>query len=112
LPKILAGDLSQAELLDILSPLLVEKKNARLVFQGTETGEIYIETGGTVRASTAVQPILSLSEVANKISMGGLNAQVRIKGKGEIGILAESIERMTISVKSAIERLQRKREAR
>jgi HAMP domain-containing protein len=61
---------------------------------------------------SVVQPILSLSEVANKISMGDLNAQVRVKGRGEIGVLAESIERMQISVKAAIERLQRKREAR
>jgi len=88
------------------------EKNGRLVFQGTEPGEISIETGGMVHAITAVKPILSLSEVANKISMGVPNAQVWIKGKGEIGILAESIERMPISVKSAIERLQRKREAR
>lgn len=56
-----------------------------------------------------VRPISHLSEVADKISMGDLNATVDVSAKGEIGVLARSIERMQTSVKAAIERLQKRR---
>lgn len=56
-----------------------------------------------------VRPIRHLSDVADKISMGDMNATVDIKEKGEIGVLAQSIERMQTSVKAAIERLQKRR---
>jgi hypothetical protein len=52
MPEIQVGDLSLADLLDILRPLLVEKRNGRVIFQGTETGEIYIEGGNMVHAIT------------------------------------------------------------
>jgi len=61
---------------------------------------------------SVIRPILYLAEVADKISMGELDTPIRIKAKGEVGVLAESIERMQTSVKTAIERLQKKREAR
>lgn len=61
---------------------------------------------------SVIRPILYLSEVADKISMGELDTPIRIKTKGEVGVLAESIERMQTSVKTAIERLQKRRETR
>jgi methyl-accepting chemotaxis protein len=61
---------------------------------------------------SVIRPILYLAEVADKISMGELDTPIRIKAKGEVGVLAESIERMQTSVKTAIERLQKRREAR
>jgi HAMP domain-containing protein len=63
-------------------------------------------------ARSVIHPIRYLSEVADKISMGELDTPVRIKGKGEVGVLAESIERMQTSVKAAIERLQKRKESR
>ena len=63
-------------------------------------------------SKSVIRPILYLSEVADKISMGELDTPIRIKAKGEVGVLAESIERMQTSVKTAIERLQKRREAR
>jgi HAMP domain-containing protein len=63
-------------------------------------------------ARSVIHPIRYLSEVADKISMGELDTEIRMKGKGEVGVLAESIERMQISVKAAIERLQKRREGR
>jgi HAMP domain-containing protein len=59
---------------------------------------------------SVIGPIRQLSEVANKISMGELDAPIEVKASGEVGVLAESIERMQTSVKAAIERLQRRRE--
>ena len=63
-------------------------------------------------SKSVIRPILYLSEVADKISMGELDTPIRIKAKGEVGVLAESIERMQTSVKTAIERLQKRRETR
>jgi HAMP domain-containing protein len=60
---------------------------------------------------SVILPIRHLSEVANKISMGDLDAPIAVKATGEVGVLAEAIERMQTSVKAAIERLQRRREA-
>jgi HAMP domain-containing protein len=61
-------------------------------------------------SSSVVKPIRQLSEIADRISMGDLKAVVTVKGKGEVRALAESIERMQVSVRAAIERLQRRRE--
>ena len=61
---------------------------------------------------SVVRPIRYLSEVADKISMGELDTPIQIKAKGEVGALAESIERMQTSVKAAIERLQKRKEVK
>jgi len=63
-------------------------------------------------ARSVIRPIRYLSEVADKISMGELDTPIQVKGKGEVGALAESIERMQTSVKAAIERLQKRKEGR
>jgi HAMP domain-containing protein len=63
-------------------------------------------------ARSVIRPIRYLSEVADKISMGELDTPIQIKEKGEVGVLAESIERMQTSVKAAIERLQKRKEGR
>jgi methyl-accepting chemotaxis protein len=56
-----------------------------------------------------VYPIHHLSEVADRISMGDLDTPIDLKAKGEVDVLAESIERMQASVRAAIKRLQRSR---
>ncbi|MBM4307865.1 MAG: HAMP domain-containing protein [Deltaproteobacteria bacterium] len=63
-------------------------------------------------ARSVIKPILYLAEVADKISMGELDTPVQVKARGEVAILAESIERMQTSVKAAIERLQKRREGK
>ncbi len=59
---------------------------------------------------SVIQPIRHLSDVADRISMGELDASIDFKAKGEVGILAESVGRMQASVKAAIERLQKRKE--
>jgi HAMP domain-containing protein len=59
-----------------------------------------------------IRPIRYLSQVADKISMGELDTPIQIKEKGEVGVLAESIERMQTSVRAAIERLQKRKEGK
>ncbi|MCK7467745.1 MAG: HAMP domain-containing protein [Desulfosudis oleivorans] len=57
-----------------------------------------------------IRPIRYLSDVADKISMGDLKTTIKVKTKGEVAVLAESIGRMQTSVKAAIDRLQRRKE--
>lgn len=62
-------------------------------------------------SSSVVRPIRLLSATADRIGLGDLKASVDLKGKGEVMLLAQSIERMQMSVRAAIERLQKRREA-
>ena len=57
-------------------------------------------------STSVVRPIRRLSDVADRISMGDLEATVAVEGKDEVAKLARSIERMRTSVKTAIERLE------
>lgn len=57
-----------------------------------------------------IRPIRYLSDIADKISMGDLKTTINVKARGEVAVLAESIERMQTSVKAAIDRLQRRKE--
>jgi predicted Zn finger-like uncharacterized protein len=50
-----------------------------------------------------------LSEVADRISVGELDAQVEVRSKDEVGELAEAISRMQDSLRLSIERLRRRR---
>ena len=50
--------------------------------------------------------IRRLSEVADRISIGELNAEIDVKSKDEIGELAEAISRMQDSLRLSIERLR------
>jgi predicted Zn finger-like uncharacterized protein len=55
--------------------------------------------------------IKHLSEVADRICVGELDAEVREMGKDEIGELATSIVRMRDSIRVSIERMRRRRKA-
>jgi methyl-accepting chemotaxis protein len=68
--------------------------------------------GGVVMAiflsQRLTQPIIRLTEAANRISLGELDDAIAVASDDEIGQLAESLERMRISLKQAIERLRRR----
>ena len=53
-------------------------------------------------------PIRKLTEVAEKISVGDMGAEIKIKSRDEIGNLAEAILRMQDSLRLAIDRLRRR----
>ncbi len=55
---------------------------------------------------SVVQPVLHLTEAANRISMGDMDIKISVDSKGEVGKLAESLERMRESLKAAILRLR------
>ena len=56
-----------------------------------------------------LKPINKLSEVANKISVGELNAEIDVSSEDEIGNLANSFERMRTSINMAFDRLKKRK---
>jgi C4-dicarboxylate-specific signal transduction histidine kinase len=54
-------------------------------------------------------PLAQLTDVADRISLGELDAKIRINRKDEMGDLAEAIRRMQTSLQTAIERLRARR---
>ena len=57
-------------------------------------------------ARGVTRPVTQLTEVADRISLGELNAKIQIDRKDEIGELAEALRRMQTSLQAAIERLR------
>lgn len=55
------------------------------------------------------EPIRRLTEVADRISLGELDAQIDVSRRDEIGELAEAVARMQASLQAAIERLRARR---
>jgi len=53
--------------------------------------------------------IRSLTNVAERISVGEMDAEIKVKSRDEIGDLADSISRMQESIRLSIERLRRRR---
>jgi methyl-accepting chemotaxis protein len=62
-----------------------------------------------ISARAIVTPIMKLTEIAERMSLGDLNMQINIPSKDEIGLLAQAIKRMQTSLRLAMERLRRKR---
>jgi len=70
---------------------------------------IYMVVFSYVYARSMAKPILHLADIADRISVGDLDAEVNVKTSDEIMILADAISRMQKSLKSAIVRLREKR---
>jgi methyl-accepting chemotaxis protein len=58
-------------------------------------------------ARTISTPIRSLTQAAERLSLGEIESPIQVRGSGEIRDLAASLERMRFSIKEAINRLKR-----
>jgi len=56
------------------------------------------------------RPMAQLTQMATNVSLGELDTKVEVRSKGEIGELANAIERMRTSLKMTIERLAEEEE--
>lgn len=72
---------------------------------------LVVAVGVTFLARSFTQPIVQLTQVADRISLGELDAKIEIDRRDEIGELAESVSRMQASLQAAIERLRARRSA-
>ncbi len=57
-----------------------------------------------------VKDLKYLSDITEKISTGMMDRSIKIKSKDEVGELAESLERMRVSLKMAIEMIEKEQE--
>jgi HAMP domain-containing protein len=62
-----------------------------------------------VVAKRITQPIIMLTDAAEKMSLGDLSINIDIDSKDEIGALAKAIGRMQTSLKLAMDRLLKQR---
>lgn len=60
-------------------------------------------------ARTFTRPIVQLTQVADRLSLGELDVPIQIDRRDEIGELAEAIRRMQASIQVAMERLRARR---
>jgi len=60
-------------------------------------------------ARAIVNPIMKLTDAAERMSLGELNVKIDVKSKDEIGLLAQAVGRMQTSLRLAMNRLRRKR---
>jgi methyl-accepting chemotaxis protein len=58
-------------------------------------------------ARAVVTPVMKLTSVAERMSLGQLDAEISVNSKDEIGLLAQALGRMQISLRLALERLRR-----
>jgi methyl-accepting chemotaxis protein len=96
----------QQEDAEVLASL---KRVQRLAFILLVVTVLIVSLIAWVSARAIVKPIMKLTEVADRMSLGDLNMQINIPSRDEIGLLAQAIKRMQTSLRLAMERLRRKR---
>jgi methyl-accepting chemotaxis protein len=64
-----------------------------------------------VVAKKITQPIIMLTDAAERMSMGDLSMKIDTLSKDEIGTLAKAIKRMQNSLKMAMDRMQKQKQA-
>jgi len=114
-PKI--SSLAEPEIAKLSERVEVEKVRARNLLRVTQIGTIVgiaisaaalLMTGLAVFGTqTMVNSINKIVVAANSISRGDLDLAIDVDQRGEIGEMAQAIERMRTSLKAAIERLRR-----
>jgi len=84
--------------------------NAKYIISAIIIGTIiFIGLVVSIYGNLLVNKIRSLTDLAQRISIGDLDAEVNIKSKDEIGDLYEAIVRMQESIRLSMERLRRRR---
>jgi HAMP domain-containing protein len=108
--------------LDSLQSEVDESMSSALEEAGhIQTRTLFLMIGFTIAAAilggalawgitrSVTRPVHRLVEAADNISMGDLDMSIEVTSRDEIGELQESIERMRVSLKTALERLKRQR---
>ena len=98
-------------------PVSSLEHDAQVTTEKTRTFIMYILAGAliiiglvvTIYSTSLSGKIKKLTDIANRISVGELDEEIKLKSGDEIGALAEAISRMQDSIRLSIERLRRKR---
>jgi HAMP domain-containing protein len=73
------------------------------------TGLLLAIAAATWFANQTAKPIVALTQAADRISLGELETPITSDQNNELGDLAGAVERMRVSLKTAIERLRKRR---
>ncbi len=111
------SDLSEPEMEKLTERVELEKATANRKLIGSRivlvlsilVGILVVTavTAAIIFSQKMLQSMTNIIDAANAISRGDLDVSIDIGQSGEIGELANSIDRMRISLKAAIERLRR-----
>ncbi len=110
------GVIVTADTEDFMLPVKILEKRIRNLIVGTRNILAGV-LGGTIiiivililyYVSNITGKIKSLTEVANRISVGELEAQIEIRSNDEIGELADAVSRMQDSIRLSIARLRKR----
>ena len=86
------------------------RNNFLLIFGGVALlTTVLIVAIASAALRRVVRPILEMSKIADRISMGEIDEPVPNFGNDELGDLSQSIDRLRISVKVLLERMRSKR---
>jgi HAMP domain-containing protein len=95
---------------DALEEIQSAQSSLLLMMSGVTVVAAVIGAGLAVGITRSVTvPVGKLVSAADKISTGDLDALMEVRSQDEIGELADSMERMRVSMKAAIERLKKRR---
>ena len=83
-----------------------------IIFGSIFLAVILAVVAAMVVAQTVIRPVMQLTKLANAMSVGDLETPIEIKSRDELGKLGEALERTRLSLRLAIERMQRKRAER
>jgi methyl-accepting chemotaxis protein len=84
----------------------IEASTRQLMFAAAILAAVVGAVLAIVITRSITIPLANLVKVSDKISTGELDTMVPVAAKDEIGELAESMERMRISIKALIERMR------
>ena len=110
-------DEASATLLQSAEGQLLEALNDRV---SSHQRSVYVSLGSAIAgilvtaaaayfiARSITAPISRLVAAADRISLGDLNVELDIRGKNEVGQLADSLRRMQASLRSAFDRMKRR----
>jgi HAMP domain-containing protein len=105
------GDVTSAELNRLLDARIDTLNTTRWTEIGIVAGLLLLSIlllFVVVRAIT--RPIAHLRDVADKISLGDMDATIHIDSKDEIGELGDSFRRLQVSLREAMDALERQSE--
>ncbi|MCX6070198.1 MAG: HAMP domain-containing protein [Chloroflexi bacterium] len=89
-----------------LGVLEIEASTRQLMFAAAILAAVVGAVLAIVITRSITIPLANLVKVSDKISTGELDTPVPVAAKDEIGELAESMERMRISIKALVERMR------
>lgn len=96
----------QQESAEVLADLNRAQQFALIVLAATV---VLVTLIAWAAARAVVNPIKKLTDVAERMSLGDLKAEIDIRSKDEVGLLAQAVGRMQVSLRMAMERLRARR---